>query len=156
MKSNKAVGHDCLHAAFLKYSGDNMSTSLCNVFNASIYSCDFPSILKWDYINPIYKKKDNLCKENCRFVNISTVVSEVFERISSDYLIAYFVSLLNHSLSASRAGYRLQLPARDFYNTEFWLQSLDNGNCVGTVAKDLSKAYDCMPHGFLITKLSAI
>ena len=56
LKSNKAVGHDGLHAVFLKCSGDNMSTSLCNVFNASISSCDFPSTLKWADINPIYKK----------------------------------------------------------------------------------------------------
>ena len=47
LKSNKAVGHDGLHAAYLKCSGDNMSTSLCNVFNACISSCDFPSTLKW-------------------------------------------------------------------------------------------------------------
>ena len=68
LNSNKAVGHDGLHAAFLKCSGDNMSTSWCNVFNASIYSCDFPSTLNWADINPIYKKKDNLCKENYRLM----------------------------------------------------------------------------------------
>ena len=62
LKSNKAVGHDGLHAVFLKCSGNNMSTSLCNVFNASISSCDFLSSLKWADTNPIYKKKDNLCK----------------------------------------------------------------------------------------------
>ena len=84
LNSNKAVGHDGLHAAFLKCSGDNMSTSLCNVLNASVYSCDFPSTLKWADINPIYKKKDNLCKENYRSVNVLAVVSKVFERILSD------------------------------------------------------------------------
>ena len=55
LKSNKVAGHDGLHAAFLKCSGDNMSTSLCNVFNAIICSCDFPSSNKWADINPIYK-----------------------------------------------------------------------------------------------------
>ena len=84
LNSNKAVWHDGLHAAFLKCSGDNMSTSSCNVFNASIYSCDFPSTLKWADINPIYKKKDNLCKENYRSFKFLAVVSKVFERILSD------------------------------------------------------------------------
>ena len=105
LKSSKAVGHDGLHAVFLKCSGDNMSTSLCNVFNASISSCDFPSTLKWADINPIYKKKDNLCKENYRSVNILAIVSKIFERILSDQLMAYFVSILSHSISAYRAGY---------------------------------------------------
>ena len=108
LKSNKAVGHDGLHAAFLTCSVDNMSTSLCNVFNACISSCDFPSTLKWADINPIYKKKDNLCKENYRSVNVLAVVSKVFERVLSDQLMAYFVSILNHSLSAYRAGYSYQ------------------------------------------------
>ena len=130
-----------------------MSTSLCGVLNASISSCDFPSTLKWADINPIYKKKNNLCKENYRSVNILAAVSKVFERILSDQLMAYFVSILSHSLSAYRTGCSclhviLQL-------TEFWRQSLDNGNCVGTVAMDLSKAFDGMPHGLLIAKLSA-
>ena len=87
LNSNKAVGHDGLHAAFLKCSGDSMSTSLCNLFNASIYSCDFPSTLKWADLNPIYKKKDNLCKENYWSVNVLAVVSKVFEIILSDQLM---------------------------------------------------------------------
>ena len=105
LKSNKAVGHDGLHAAFLKCSGNNMATSLCNVFNVSI-SCNFPSRIKWADVNPIYKKKDNLCKKNYRSVNVLAVVSEVFEKIVSAQLMAYFASILSHSLSAYRAGYK--------------------------------------------------
>ena len=153
LKSNKAVGHGGLHAVFLKCSGDNMATSLCNVFNASISSCDFPSTLEWAYINPIYKKKDNLCKENYRSVNVFAVVSKIFERILSDQLMAYFVSILSHSLSAYKPGYSCQHVILQL--TEFWRQSLDKGNCVGTVTMDLSKAFDSMPHGLLIAKLSA-
>ena len=153
LKSKKAVWHDGLHAAFLKCSGDNMSTSLCNVFNACISSCGFPSTHKWADINPRYKKKDNLCKENYRSVNVLVVVFKVFGRVLSDQLMAYFVSILNHSLSAYRAGYDCQHVILQL--TEFWCQSLDKGNCVGTVAMDLSKAFDSMPHGLLIAKLSA-
>ena len=130
-----------------------MWTSLCNVFNASISSCDFPSSLKWADINPIYKKKENLCKENYRSVNVLAVVPKVFEIILSDQLMTYFVSILSHSLSAYRAGYNCQHVILQL--TEFWRQSLDKGNCVGTVAMDLSKAFDRMPHGLLIAKLSA-
>ena len=127
--------------------------SLCNVFNASFSSCDFPSFLKWADINPIYKKKDNLCKENYRSVNVLAVVSKIFERILSDQLMAYFVSILSHSLSAYRAGHSCQHVILQL--TEFWPQSLDKGNCIGTVAMDLSKAFDSMPYGLLIAKLSA-
>ena len=105
------------------------------------------------YINPIHKKKNNLCKENYRSVNVLVVVSKLFERILSDQLMDYFASILSHSLSAYRAGYSCQHVILQL--TEFWRQSLDKGNCVGTVAMDLSKAFDSMPHGLLIVKLSA-
>ena len=126
---------------------------LKHVFNVSIYSCDPPSTLKWADINPIYKTKDNLCKENCRSVNVLAGVSKLFERILSDQLMDYFVSILSHSLSAYRAGYSCQHVILQL--TDFWRQSLDKGNCVGTVAVDLSKAFDSMPHELLIAKLSA-
>ena len=38
---------------------------------------------------------------------------------------------------------------------EDWKSELDNGNIIGTVAIDLSKAFDSLPHGLLIAKLHA-
>ena len=90
---------------------------------------------------------------NYRSVSVLAVVSKVFEIILSDQLMAYFVSMLSHSLSAYRAGCNCQHVILQL--TEFYRQSLDRGNGVGTVAMDLSKAFDSMPHGLLIAKLSA-
>ena len=39
--------------------------------------------------------------------------------------------------------------------TEYLRQALDNGSAVGTVAMDLSRAFDKMPHALLIAKLNA-
>ena len=67
--------------------------------------------------------------------------------------MAYFVSIVSYSLSAYTAGYSCQHVISQLI--EIWRQSLDKGNCVGTVAMDLSKAFDGMSHRLLIAKLSA-
>jgi len=51
----------------------------------------------------------------------------------------YIQPVLHQYLTGFRTGYGCQ----------------DNNQAVGIVAIDLSKAFDCMSHGLLITKLSA-
>jgi hypothetical protein len=84
---------------------------------------------------------------------VLTAVSKIFERILADQLMAYFQNILSAALSAYRAGYSCQHVILQL--TEYWRQSLDMGKTVGTVAMDLSKAFDTMPHGLLIAKLHA-
>ena len=38
---------------------------------------------------------------------------------------------------------------------EDWRKALDNHECVAAILMDLSKAFDCLPHGLLIAKLRA-
>ena len=153
LNAKKAVGHDGIPAFFLKVSGENFINSLCTLFNSCISSCTFPCSLKMAEINPIFKKKDNLNKENYRSVNILTTISKVFERILSDQLTEYFKSILNSNLSAYRSGYSCQHVILQL--TEYWRKSLDSDESVGTIATDLSKAFDYMPHGLLLAKLNA-
>ena len=37
---------------------------------------------------------------------------------------------------------------------EEWQEQIDHNKIVGTVLLDLSKAFDCIPHDFLIAKLN--
>ena len=109
--------------------------------------------MKLAEISPIFKRDDSLCKENYRSINLLAIVSKLFENILSDQITGYFRNLLCSPLSAYREGYSCQHVILRL--TEYWRQALDNGSTVGTVAMNLSRAFDKMPHALLIAKLSA-
>jgi hypothetical protein len=153
LQTNKATGHDGLHAKFVKVAKCCIAKPLCDLFNKCVTSSNFPTQMKLADICPVFKKKDNLDKENYRSVNLLTTISKLFERILSDQLMVYFIEILHQSLSAYRKGYSCQHVLLQL--TEYWREALDNNNYVATVAMDLSRAFDSMPHGLLIAKLHA-
>ena len=84
LKPGKSTGHDGIQDKFLKLAGENLACSLCVLFNTCIDSCIFPTSIKMADICPVYKKLDNLCKNNYRSVNLLTIFSKLFERIMAD------------------------------------------------------------------------
>ena len=153
LKTNKAYGPDGLHPSFLRLAGSSMCINLSDLFNRCVSLSDFPVSLKLADISPVFKKGDPMCKRNYRSVNLLNTVSKIFERIIADQLLKYFDVILNSNLSAYRSGYSSQHVLIQL--TEYWRRCLDKNIAVGTVAMDLSKAFDCMPHGLLIAKLNA-
>ena len=149
----KAVGQDGLSALLIKLSGPGICSSLSNIFNRCILDSKFPKSMKLADISPIFKNKDNLIKENYRPINVLTIISKLFERILCDQILVYFEKIFSSYVSAYRKDYNCQHVLIQI--TEHWRKALDNDEYVGTLSMDLSKAFDCMPHGLLIAKLHA-
>ena len=73
--------------------------------------------------------------------------------IWSDQLSAHFGIIINTYLAAFRKGLGCQTTLLRLL--EDWKRELDNHRCVGAILMDLSKAFDCLPHGLIIDKLAA-
>ena len=68
-------------------------------------------------------------------------------------LSEYFDDIFNPFLAAFRKGFGCQSTLLRLL--EDWKKALDNHESAAAVLMDLSKAFDCLPHGLLIEKLRA-
>ena len=70
----------------LKETIDIYLVYLTGIINYSFENKSFPNLLKFGEVCPIFKKKDELDKENYRPVSILIVMSKAFERIIYDQI----------------------------------------------------------------------
>ena len=153
MDSKKSTGYDGFPVKLLKVGSDPLSMIISELINMSIDECTFPDLLKYAEIAALFKKLDRLCKENYRPVSILTALSKVFEKMYCRQLTSYFDRIFSKYLSGFRQKYSCQ--SNLLRMIEEWKSALDNGNMVGSIVIDLSRAFDSLPHGLLLAKVYA-
>lgn len=153
LSSKKAAGYDEIPMKFIKMTSHNLVKPMTILANKCIQQNIFPAEMKMANITPIYKKKDKLNKDNYRSVNLLISLSKILEKILSNKINLQMAPFFHRHLAGFRKGHG----CHDILTriVEDWRLALDNGNIVGTVAIDLSKAFDCMPHGLLLAKIHA-
>ena len=86
-------------------------------------------------------------------MSVLSCVSKVYARIYYDQMYEYFMGILSSYLSAFRKKYGCHHVLIKLI--EDWKSDLDRGENAGSILMDLSKAFDCLPHRLLLTKLHA-
>ena len=117
----------------------------------SINKAEFPSILKLAEVCPIFKKDDRLDKRNYRPVSVLPCISKIFEGIIVDQLSLYFEQLFSPFLSGFRKSHSCQSVLLRYIDDCKLV--LDKNLLSGSILTDLSKAFDSLPHGLLVSKL---
>ena len=154
LEITKACQDTDIPTKILKENADIFSDFLFAYYNASVVkSSKFPSILALADARPAFKKGDKECKNNYRPVSILSNMSKMFERIIFRQISNYMESLLSKYQCGFRKGYSTQ--HCPLFMLEKWKRAVDNGKVFGVLLMDLSKAFDCLSHELLLTKLHA-
>ena len=86
-----------------------------------------------------------------RPASILPLLSKVYEQFIYNQSSQHSEQFINSIICGFRKAHNTQHPL--FKLLHFWQRELDSGGFVGTILMNLSKAYDCISHEFLIAKL---
>ena len=153
MEEKKANLTGDIPAGILKGCIDFYIPLLPKTLNTSLERGCFPNQLKLAQVTPVFKKEDELNKENYRPANVLSHASKIFQRIVFNQMNLFFESTFSPQLTGFRKNHSTQYALLNM--TEKRRHALDKGKNVGTIFTDISKAFDTLNHNLLLAKLDA-
>ena len=150
---HKATGFDSFPPKLLKIGGPSLTNIITCLFNRIIQEKQYPSALKKAEVSPIFKSSDRYDKTNYRPISILPSLNTVIEKLINSQMSHFTDVIFDKRISAYRKCHNTQCVI--LKAVEDWKQNLDNHKSTAAVSMDLSKAFDVLPHGLLLSKLNA-
>ena len=138
----------------LKISAPFISSPLSYICNKSMLSGTFPTRLKYAIVKPLLTKGDKENVANYRPISLLTSFSKVFEKIIYDRLLKHTET--NNILAVEQFSFRTSSSSTEkasYKPTDDILNALNNRMMVEGIFCNLQKAFDCVNHNILLTKL---
>jgi exonuclease III len=153
LNPNKANGPDEIPTKILKDCSHELKSSITALFNDSITTGTVPKAWKQANVIPIHKKGTKHEAKNYRPISLLPVISKLLERCLYNKIIDYLIPKITncqHGFLRNRSTSTQLLQVFSNINN-----ILDCGDQTDVIYFDLSKAFDSVPHSFLIHKLKS-
>ena len=153
LSKNKASHGTDMPVRVVKENAEYFAEIICSQFNETINSSKFPLSFKLGNITPAFKNESRNHKNNDTPVSILPLISKVFEKIINKQLSIYFEEILSKFQCGFRKGFSTK--HCPLLLLEKRKRAVDKNKVFGALLTDLSKAFDCISHNLLISKLNA-
>jgi hypothetical protein len=153
LKPKNSFGYDEISTKVLKLSAPFISSPINYVCNKMLSQGVFPDRLKYATVIPLYKKGDRSYMSNYRPISLLNSFSKIFETIMQTRILTHLTK--HNILSNNQYGFRKGLKTEDaiYKVTSEILNAMNNKLYVGEILCDLEKAFDCVDHEILLSKL---
>ena len=154
LKTKDSHGYDGISTKILKVSAPYIVSPLTYITNRILSSSVFPDRLKYSEIIPVYKNGNTEDLTNYRPISLLTAFSKIIEKVLYKRIYHFFEQqqLFVKEQHGFRQGTSTESATFSLFNTIE--KSLDNKKTVGGLFLDLSKAFDCVDHNILLSKLN--
>jgi hypothetical protein len=152
LKPKNSSGYDEITSKIVKSCASVISLPLSYICN-SLHTGIFPCRLKIAVVKPLHKKGNKFNISNYRLISLLPTFSKIFETALYSRLNQHLQT--NNILFPEQYAFRKGMSIEDvaFRLTDSVLKSLNQKLRVGRIFCDLLKAFDCVNHEILLSKL---
>ena len=155
LKNKKSTGWDNIPTNVIKAISQFITYPLCHIINKSFLTGVFPNELKKTIVKPVFKKNDTTIMDNYRPIAKLSNFSKIYEKLIAKRLNGFLQKF--NVICKEQNGFiqggnidKLIFEAMGELNGAW-----NNSESAIALFLDLSKAFDCVDHKRLLTKMEA-